>query len=66
MIDDDPPAAATRPTLPRPPANGSSGGVPTVLNQIRTLGELRDAGYISDDEFERLKQKILADALDDE
>ena len=34
-----------------------------VLEQLRTLGELRDAGYVTNDEFERIKTKIL-DATD--
>ncbi len=34
-----------------------------VLQQIRTLGELRDAGYVTADEFERIKTRILDGAL---
>lgn len=34
-----------------------------ALEQLRTLGELRDAGYVTEDEFERIKKKII-DATD--
>jgi hypothetical protein len=30
-----------------------------VLEQLRELGELRDAGYVTDAEFQRIKQRIL-------
>jgi len=42
-----PPAAA--------PAAGGS-----VVEQLKQLGELRDSGVLTPDEFEREKQKILA------
>ncbi len=29
------------------------------LEQLRTLGELWDAGYVNDEEFERIKRRIL-------
>lgn len=31
----------------------------TALEQIRTLGELKDAGYLTDEEFARIKSRIL-------
>lgn len=34
-----------------------------VLEQLRELGELKDAGYLTDDEFAALKKKILDSAL---
>ena len=34
-----------------------------VLEQIRTLGELKDAGYITDEEFERIKRRLLDGSL---
>lgn len=37
--------------------------VERMLEQIRTLGELRDAGYVTDTEFERIKQRILDGTL---
>jgi hypothetical protein len=30
-----------------------------MLEQLRTLGELRDAGYVTEEEFDRIKQRIL-------
>lgn len=48
------PVAASPGKPPRPPVN-----VDRMLEQIRTLGELRDAGYVTGDEFERIKRRIL-------
>ncbi|MDH3305084.1 MAG: SHOCT domain-containing protein [Gammaproteobacteria bacterium] len=31
--------------------------------QLRSLGELKDAGYVTEDEFERIRQKILNSQL---
>lgn len=44
-------------------ATPSPADVDRILEQIRTLGELRDAGYVTDSEFERIKRRILDDAL---
>lgn len=30
-----------------------------ALEQLRELGKLRDAGYVTDEEFDRIKQRIL-------
>lgn len=38
-----------------PPAAGG-----TVVEQLKQLGELRDSGVLTPEEFEREKQKILA------
>jgi len=32
-----------------------------ALEQLRQLGELRDAGYVTDEEFDRIKNRILDD-----
>lgn len=32
-----------------------------ALEQLKQLGELRDAGYVTDQEFERIKSRILDD-----
>lgn len=32
-----------------------------MLEQLRTLGELKDDGYITEDEFRKIKQRILDD-----
>ena len=34
-----------------------------ALEQLRELGSLRDAGYLTEEEFEQLKRKILDGAL---
>lgn len=51
----------------RQPAPVVSTQTPTdvnrLLEQIRTLGELRDSGYVTDAEFERIKRRILDGAL---
>ena len=59
------PQAAPRPT-PLPAARPADAVVPDagmskVLEQIRTLGELKDAGYVTEAEFERIKARILGD-----
>ena len=45
------------------PMEGQTSDMSRVLEQLRTLGELRDAGYVTEDEFARIKRKIL-DATD--
>ena len=40
------------------PAGGNT-DVPDLLEQLRTLGELHDAGYVTDAEFEEIKRRIL-------
>ena len=49
-------------TAPRQAA-AAPGDVDRLLEQIRTLGELRDAGYVTEAEFERIKKRILDSAL---
>jgi hypothetical protein len=44
------------PPPPGPPAGGSTGG---AIEQLKQLGELRDSGVLTAEEFEREKQKIL-------
>ena len=34
-----------------------------VLEQLKSLGELKDAGYVDDEEFERIKQRIIDGGL---
>lgn len=34
-----------------------------TLEQLRNLGELKDAGYLSEEEYTKLKQKILDDQI---
>jgi hypothetical protein len=51
------PAAAGAP----PPAAAGAGGSSTggKIEQLKQLGELRDSGVLTPEEFEREKQKIL-------
>lgn len=53
--------AVTESTAPSPQSSRPDGdsGMSEALEQLRTLGELRDAGYISKQEHEELKQKVL-------
>lgn len=56
----DPPAVEAAPagqTVAVAPA--SRADMNKVLEQLRTLGELKDAGYVTEDEFERIKRKII-------
>ena len=48
-----PPAAAA------PPAPAEGGGMDDKLAQLKQLGELKDAGVLTDAEFEVQKDKIL-------
>ncbi|MBT8092411.1 MAG: SHOCT domain-containing protein [Gammaproteobacteria bacterium] len=58
VVREDPPVTTTRQEPPRPPAD-SPAETSRALQQLRTLGELRDAGYVTDEEFARIKKKIL-------
>jgi len=55
------PAASRSADSPRaaslPPAGDDR--ISRTLEQLRELGELRDAGYVTDEEFERIKTRIL-------
>lgn len=42
----------------RAESNGQTAG-PDVFEQLRTLGQLRDDGILTEEEFQRLKKKIL-------
>ena len=46
------------PSAPPPAAAPAAGG--SVVEQLKQLGELRDSGVLTPEEFEREKQKILA------
>ncbi|MEL7536449.1 MAG: SHOCT domain-containing protein [Pseudomonadota bacterium] len=58
-------AAAVQATVsaPLPPASAQSvtadPNLSLMLEQLRQLGELKAAGVVNDDEFERIKQRIL-------
>ena len=42
------------------PSESAPSGDEDKLEQLKKLGELRDAGTITEEEFEREKQKIMA------
>ncbi|WP_405231012.1 SHOCT domain-containing protein [Lentisalinibacter salinarum] len=50
-------AAPSAAPPPLPPADDDR--ISRTLEQLRELGELRDAGYVTDEEFERIKTRIL-------
>ena len=41
------------------PSPNRAADMTKALEQLRTLGELKDAGYVTEDEFERIKKKII-------
>ena len=43
----------------RPTEAGSSTDMSRTLEQLRSLGQLKDDGYITEEEFQKIKQKIL-------
>ena len=57
------PQAASPPPAAAVPAAPANSNMPETLELLQKLGELKDAGYVSEDEYNKLKQKVLADAL---
>ena len=54
-------AAATQPASPQPAASpGTPGAATTMLDQLSQLGKLREAGVLTDEEFETQKLRILS------
>ncbi len=53
-------AAALEVVMQKPNQSGVS-GVPTILEQLRKLGQLKDSGYLTDMEFQELKKQLLDD-----
>ena len=51
-------AAALEVVMQKPSQSGVS-GVPTILEQLKKLGQLKDSGYLTDMEFQELKKKLL-------
>jgi hypothetical protein len=57
-------AAAPPPPAPEPPSAGAPGPAPAALSddvyeQLKKLGELRDAGILTDEEFNAKKTQLL-------
>lgn len=55
-----PAAPAAPPAAPVAAPAPSAPGAANVLDQLTQLGQLRDAGVLTDAEFETQKQRILA------
>ena len=56
--------AATAPgSMPGATAAGSRVDMTRTLEQLRMLGELKDDGYVTEEEFRKIKQKILDSRL---
>jgi hypothetical protein len=53
------PAPAAAPPPPPPPPEPPANDMQDKLAQLKDLGQLRDAGVLTDMEFEIQKQKIL-------
>ena len=50
---------ASAPAEPGPNDTGKSRDMSRTLEQLRSLGQLKDDGYITEDEFQKIKKKIL-------
>jgi hypothetical protein len=55
------PSAATAPASASPA--GAATSAPSYIDELKQLGELRDQGILSDEEFEARKKQILDAAL---
>lgn len=56
------PSAPGESTRPAPAVSQSATGpdhTTRVLEQLRQLGQLKDAGYLTDEEFQRIKSRII-------
>ena len=55
-----PPPPAPAAPAPAAPPQPAAGGMDDVLAQLKSLGELKDQGVLTAEEFEAQKQRILA------
>lgn len=57
----DVPVAEAAPSAMAPQSDGQTDrlGMSRMLEHLRVLGQLRDSGYVTDAEFERIKERIL-------
>lgn len=53
------PVAASAAASEDSAARDSDRDISQMLEQLRTLGELKDAGYVTDAEFDSIKRRIL-------
>ncbi|MEO0972050.1 MAG: SHOCT domain-containing protein [Pseudomonadota bacterium] len=52
--------SSTGSIAPAPATAMEAGSYSQTLEQLRVLGQLRDAGYLTDDEFTRIKTRIIS------
>ena len=52
-------SAPGAPRTAAPPRAAGDDRISRALEQLRELGELRDAGYVTEEEFERIKARII-------
>jgi hypothetical protein len=57
--DQPAPAAAPQPPVQQAPAPAASSGTEDRLEQLRQLGELKNSGVLTDEEFTEQKHRIL-------
>jgi hypothetical protein len=57
-IEEGAPPPAAAPAAAAQPASGA----PSTIEQLKQLGELRDSGVLTPEEFDREKQKLLGGA----
>lgn len=50
---------ATPPTASSAPQSRDDASLSQALDQLQRLGQLKDAGYVTDAEFEQIKRRIL-------
>ncbi|MBU2677199.1 MAG: hypothetical protein KJP16_08945 [Gammaproteobacteria bacterium] len=56
---DTPAAVASSATAPRTNKQTGRLGMSRMLEHLRVLGQLREASYVTEEEFERIKERIL-------
>jgi hypothetical protein len=54
------PVMAAPPPAAAPPAAAPGGNTDDMIEQLTKLGQLRDSGVLTDDEFEQQKARLLA------
>ena len=54
-----PPTAALSEPAPLDESETGGLGMSLMLEHLKVLGQLRDSGYVTEAEFERIKQRIL-------
>jgi hypothetical protein len=62
-LSSPPSAGAAPPPGPLQPPVADVDRTSRMLEQLRELGELKDAGYVTEDEFRRIKTRILEGQL---